>query len=101
MTAQQAGCTSGVISRTAVDGCSKWPFNALSVKILLDKNIGHRWGIMPMPDANIGGSKMTDTSVNRCIGRALAATRCKLVELLFSAKAFPTKRILGLKWLNE
>ena len=71
MTAQQAGCTSGVISRTAVDGCSKWPFNALSVKILLDKNIGHRWGIMPMPDANIGGSKMTDTSVNRCIGRAL------------------------------
>ena len=33
-----------------------------------------------------------------------AATRCKLcklVELLFSAKAFPTKKILGLKWSNE
>ena len=29
------------------------------------------------------------------------ATRCKLVELIFSAKAVPTKRILGLKWLYE
>ena len=28
-----------------------------------------------------------------------SATRCKLVELLFSAKAFPTKRMLGFKWL--
>ena len=26
-----------------------------------------------------------------------AATRCKLVELLFSAKAIPTKIILGVK----
>ena len=25
----------------------------------------------------------------------------QFVELLFSATAFPTKRILGLKWLNE
>ena len=30
-----------------------------------------------------------------------SATRCKLVELLFSAKAFPTKRILVLKWLTS
>ena len=27
-------------------------------------------------------------------------TRCKLVKWLFSAKDFPTKRILGLKWLT-
>ena len=30
-----------------------------------------------------------------------AATHCKLVELLFSAKGFHSKRILGLMWLNE
>ena len=35
-------------------------------------------------------------------GSKLVSTRCKLVELLFSVKAFPTKRILGLgfMWLN-
>ena len=31
----------------------------------------------------------------------IAAARCKLVELLFSSKAFPTKRVLGFVWLKK